>query len=80
MSVAEKKKARKEDDKNKKDVRIAAANKMTEKIFAQELTECIKCNAHKGKLERKEKQIDDMKRQINEKEHQLSDRVTRASH
>lgn len=63
------KEGKKEEDKKRKETRIAAANKITASIFA---AECVKCKTlteelfgTKRELERAERQLEDKEKQLN---------------
>ena len=74
------KKARQEDNKKKKEAKIAAVNKMAETIFGHPAAECMKCKTLtqelcgiKDEMEKREKQLKDMERDVKLKEQQLSE-------
>jgi len=73
-----KKKAKQVDDRQKKEAKLAAANRMAEKIFSHQAAECVKCkllseeiSSVKGELEKRAKQLEDLKRNENLKDQQL---------
>ena len=73
-----KKKAKKADERKKKEAKIAAANRMAEKIFSHQAAECVKCkllaeelSGVKGELENRARQLQFMKRSETLKDQQL---------